>query len=110
MGDMIYIPLGGPGTCLIRHQPASILFFLPSQACTSVPGKPRVLTTLVHVTLHHPPYRWVDVGREARVCRCQPYSVHINMDTFEEMLALKQAKDEVCMHMCWVLRGGGMMS
>lgn len=39
--------------------------------------------------------RWIDVGREARVCRCQPYSVHINMDTFEEMLALKQAKDEV---------------
>ncbi len=39
--------------------------------------------------------RWVDMGREARVCRCQPYSVHINMDTFEETLAAKHAKDEV---------------
>lgn len=29
------------------------------------------------------------------MCRCQPYSVHINMDTFEEMLEQKRAKDEV---------------
>lgn len=41
--------------------------------------------------------RWIDMGREARVCRCQPYSVHINMDTFEEMLEAKRAKDEVGM-------------
>lgn len=29
------------------------------------------------------------------MCRCQPYSVHINMDTFEEMLEEKRAIDEV---------------
>lgn len=34
------------------------------------------------------------------MCRCQPYSVHINMDTFEEVLAQKRAKDEVRHHMC----------
>ncbi|EWM21898.1 lysine-specific demethylase 4c isoform 1 [Nannochloropsis gaditana] len=38
--------------------------------------------------------RWLSKGREAKVCRCQPYSVHINMDDFAAKLAAKRAADQ----------------
>jgi len=37
--------------------------------------------------------RWLSKGREAKVCRCQPYSVHINMDDFAGKLEAKRAAD-----------------
>jgi hypothetical protein len=37
--------------------------------------------------------RWLSKGREAKVCRCQPYSVHINMDDFAAKLEAKRAAD-----------------
>ncbi len=37
--------------------------------------------------------RWVDKGREAKVCRCQPYSVHIDVDDFVAKLEAKRAAD-----------------